>query len=45
MLRQYKTFLFIMLILSIFALQFVSAKDVSLKGQIITVDSGHGGTR
>ena len=34
-----------MLILSIFALQFVSAKDVSLKGKIITVDSGHGGTR
>ena len=36
---------FIMLILSVFSLQFIEAKTVTLKGKVITIDVGHGGTR
>lgn len=42
MLGQYKTF-FIMLILSIFTLQFVFAKDVSLKKKVTTLGIAHWG--
>ena len=43
--RSYKTFILIMLILSVFSLQFIEAKTVTLKGKVITIDVGHGGTR
>ncbi len=43
MMRQYKTFILIMLILSVFTLQFIEAKTVDLKGKVITIDVGHGG--
>ena len=43
MVRQYKTFILCMLLLSVFTLQFIEAKTVSLKGKVIILDIGHGG--
>lgn len=46
MILKYKTFLFLLFLLSLFSLQFVDAKkneELTLEGKIITVDPGHGG--
>ncbi len=43
MLRKYKTFLFIMTLLSVLSLPLISASTLPLYGIIITIDPGHGG--
>lgn len=41
--RKYKTLLIIILIMSLFSLQIIDAKDLPLIDTIITIDPGHGG--
>lgn len=41
--NKYKTLLIVMLILSLFSLQIISAKDLPLIDTVITIDPGHGG--
>lgn len=41
--RKYYSIIIIILMLSIFSIQFISAKNLPLIGVIITIDPGHGG--
>ncbi len=43
MIKQYKKVMLGLLLLFVFTLQFIEAKNVSLKGKVITIDPGHGG--